>query len=63
MMKNDDGTAGIITFIFLFLLAGILFVVLGFGIDRITLIANRALVDVAATQMRFDILTIQLIIF
>jgi len=65
IMQNDNEMAagGIITLIFCFLLAGVLFVLIGFGIDRLTLLASKMFVDVAASQMRFDVFAVQLMIF
>jgi len=63
MMKNDDAAGGIITLFFAFLLAGVLFVIIGFGIDRLTLLANRAFTGTAMSQLRFDVFAIQLIVF
>jgi hypothetical protein len=63
MMKNDDAAGGIITLVFCFLLAGVLFVIMGFGVDRFTLLANKAFVGLAASQLRFDVFAIQLAIF
>jgi hypothetical protein len=64
-MKYDSESAagGLITLIFTFLLAGVLFIVIGFGIDRLTLLVNKMYVDVAAAQMRFDVFAFQLMIF
>lgn len=60
---NSEAAGGIITLIFCFFLAGILFVLIGFGIDRLTLLASRMFVDVAASQMRFDVFALQLVLF
>lgn len=62
-MRNDDAAGGIITLIFAFLLAGVLFVIISFSIDRFTLLANRVFLGAAANQLRFDIFAIQLAIF
>jgi uncharacterized membrane protein YidH (DUF202 family) len=59
-MKNDDAAGGITTLFFAFLLAGTLFMVIGFGIDRMTLLSSRMFADAAATQMRFDIFQFQI---
>jgi hypothetical protein len=65
MRKEDSesGAGGIITLIFCFILAGVLFVVIGFGIDRLTVLAARLFLNTAASQMRFDVFAIQLMIF
>ena len=65
IMQNDSESAagGIITLLFCFILAGVLFVLMGFGIDRLTLLASKMFVNVAASQMRYDVFAIQLMIF
>lgn len=60
---NSEAAGGIITLMFCFLLAGILFVLIGFGIDRLTLMASKMFVGMAASQMRYDVFAIQLMIF
>jgi len=64
-MKYDSESAagGLITLIFTFLLAGVLFIVIGFGIDRMTLLTTKMYADVAAAQMRFDVFSFQIMIF
>lgn len=64
-MRYDSEAAagGIITLIFCFLLAGVLFTLIGFGIDRMTLLATRMFTGAAASQMRFDIFALQITIF
>jgi len=62
-MKNDTAAGGLITLVFCFLLAGVLFITIGFGIDRLTLLTNKMFVGAAASQMRFDIFILQLAIF
>jgi hypothetical protein len=60
---NESAAGGIITLVFCFILAGTLFVLIGFGIDRITLLTSRLFVGAAASQMRFDIFAFQIAIF
>jgi|WetSurMetagenome_2_1015567.scaffolds.fasta_scaffold01641_8 hypothetical protein len=64
-MKYDSEAAagGLISLIFTFLLAGVLFVVMGFGVDRMTLLVSKMYTDIAAAQMRFDVFSYQLMIF
>lgn len=61
--SNDAAAGGLITLIFTFFLAGILFVVIGFGIDRLTLLVSKMFMDVAAAQMRFDVFGFQIMVF
>jgi hypothetical protein len=61
--KNDQAAAGIIALIFVFLLAGILLIITSFGVDRITLLSSKMFVDVAAAQMRYDVFSLQLMIW
>jgi len=60
---NESAAGGIITLLFCFVLAGALFVLMGFGIDRLTLLTSKMFVDVSAAQMRYDVFAIQLMIF
>lgn len=65
-MKNYDNemaAAGIFTFVLVFFLAAILFVLIGFGIDRVTLIAARMFDGTPASQLRFDVVNLQLLAF
>jgi hypothetical protein len=57
---TESGAGGITTLFFAFLLAGTLFMVIGFAIDRLTLLTSRMFVDAASSQMRFDIFLIQI---
>jgi len=59
---NDSGAAGIITLMFVFLLASVIFIVSGFGIDRLTTLAIQTMGE-NASQLRYDTLNIQLILF
>ena len=62
-MDNEQAAGGLIALIFCFLLAGVLFVLIGFGIDRLTLLASRMFVGVASSQMRYDVFSLQLMVF
>jgi hypothetical protein len=64
MPNNEDASAGgIIALVGVFLLAGVLFVAIGFGIDRFTLMAFRMFTNTASSQIRFDTVNLQLMIF
>lgn len=62
-MNNDDAAAGVFTFVLIFFLAAILFIAVGFGIDRFTVVAAKMFVGSAAAQMRFDVVNLQLLAF
>jgi hypothetical protein len=62
MRNNDSGAAGIITLIFVFLLAAVLFAIMSYGIDKLTFLSIHTM-TVNASQMRYDTLNIQLILF
>ena len=53
-MDDNASAGGIITLITVFHVSGILFVAIGFGIDRITLIINALYATTPASQVRFD---------
>jgi TRAP-type C4-dicarboxylate transport system permease small subunit len=61
-MKNDEATGGIITLMFVFILSAVLFLAISYGIDRLTVLAAGTLTQ-SASQMRYDSLNIQLILF
>jgi hypothetical protein len=61
---NDDAAAGIFTFVLLFILCGILFLMIGYGVDRIILLAMSLFADgTFASQYRFDTVNLMLEIF
>jgi len=60
---NDDAAAGIFTLIAVFLLASVLFIVIGYGIDRFTLMSSAMFSGTAASQMRFDTVNIMVAAF
>jgi len=61
---NDDGAAGIFTFVLLFILSGILFIMIGFGIDKLVMLAISMFSSgVGMSQYRFDAVNVMLIIF
>lgn len=51
---NEEAAAGLFTLILVFLLSSVMFVVIGFGIDRFTLMSSTMFSGTAASQMRFD---------
>jgi hypothetical protein len=51
---NEVAAAGLFTLILVFLLSSVMFVVIGFGIDRFTLMASSMFTGTAASQLRFD---------
>ena len=53
-MDDNASAGGIITLITVFLVAGFMFVAIGFGIDRITMIIAQLYATSPASQMRFD---------
>jgi hypothetical protein len=63
-MKNDEASAGgILTLVTVFLLAGILFLLIGFSVDRIVLVALKMFAGTGSSQLRFDMVNLQLVIF
>lgn len=62
---NDDASvAGVFTLISVFLLSGILFVLIGYGVDKV-IFANTSIFGsgIAFSQMRFDTVNLQVMIF
>lgn len=60
--NNDRAAAGIITLVFVFLLSAILFSIIGYGVDRLTIMASKTLLE-SASQLRYDVMNVQLILF
>lgn len=61
--SDEDAAAGIFTLILVFLLASILFIVIGYGIDRFTVLASSMFTNTVAAQARFDTVNIMLLVF
>lgn len=62
--SSDSGAAGIFTFVLCFFLAGILFFVIGFGVDKFTLISSNMFVSGDGySQLRFDTVNTMLLAF
>jgi len=62
-INNDDAAAGIFTFVVLFFLSAVLFTLVGFGVDRFTLISSTMFAGTPASQMRFDTVNLMLLAF
>ena len=61
---NEEASAsGILTLVFVFMLCGILFVMIGFAIDRVVTTAIQGFSMFPVSQMRVDILKIMIMIF
>jgi len=60
---NEEGVAGLFTLVLVFLLASLMFIIIGFGIDRFTLISQTMFAGTAASQMRFDTINIMITAF
>lgn len=61
--NSEDAAAGVFTYVLLFFMAALLFIVIGFGIDRFTLIASTMFYNLPASQMRFDVVNLMLLVF
>jgi hypothetical protein len=61
-MDSESGAGGIITLMFVFLLSAIMFIIMSYGVDKITLLAQTVMTT-NASQMRYDSLNVQLILF
>ena len=60
---NEDAAAGIFTFVLLFLLCGILFLIIGFGVDKVTMLASNLYTGVGESQLRYEIANLMLVVF
>ena len=60
---NEDAAAGIFTFVLLFLLCGILFLMIGFGVDKVTMLASNLYTGVGESQLRFETVNWMLVVF
>jgi uncharacterized membrane protein YidH (DUF202 family) len=62
--SNEDAAAGIFTFVLVFLVAGIMFIAIGFGIDRFTAISTIMFASgTGYSQMRFQTVGVELLAF
>lgn len=63
--SNDNGSAGgIFTLVAIFLLAGMVFVINGYALDKLTAVANGGMfAAVSATQMRYDVFNLMVMVF
>jgi hypothetical protein len=61
--KSEDAAASIFTFVLLFLLCAILFLMIGFGVDKITLIASNMFTGVGESQLRFETFNVMILVF
>ena len=63
-MDNEDASAGgLLTLVTVFILAGILFLLIGFAVDKIVLVGLKMFSGIGTSQMRFDIVNLQLLVF
>ena len=61
-MKNPEeaSAGGILTLVTVFLLAGTLFVLIGFGVDKFTVLSAQLYTGAATSQMRFDTVSLMI---
>ena len=62
-MDTESAVGGIITLVFVFVLSMILFILIGYGIDRFTLTAAHLFTGTPSSQMRFDVFNLQVMAF
>lgn len=60
---NEDAAAGVFTYTLLFLLCGILFLMIGFGVDKVTMLASNLYTGVGESQLRFETVNWMLVVF
>jgi hypothetical protein len=66
IMKNHDNESAAgstITLVSVFMLSCILFILIGYGVDKIIMVSINTAGTMPATQMRYDIIKIMLMIF
>lgn len=59
---NSDAAGAVITLVSVFLLSAILFLIIGYGVDRVVWI-NNALQGMPSSQLRYDTLSVMLMTF
>ncbi len=62
-IDNESGAGGLMALVLGFLLAGFLLLVMGFGLDLITHLANQIFLSLVSTQMRYDVFALQVMVF
>lgn len=63
-MDNEEASAGgLLTLVTVFLLAGILFLLIGFAVDKIIMVALRLFSSTGSAQMRYDIVNLMVLVF
>lgn len=61
---NEEASAGgLITLVAVFLLSGILFLLMGFALDKIVLVALRMFSGTGSSQMRYDVVNLMILAF
>ena len=60
---NESGAGSTITLVSVFLLTCILFVLIGYGIDKVIMVSLNMVNVIPATQMRYDTIKVMLLIF
>ena len=61
--RNEDAAAGVFTYVLLVFLCGILFLVIGFGIDKVTALASTMYTGVGESELRFSTVNWMLLVW
>jgi hypothetical protein len=61
--SHENAAAGLFTFAALFFLGAMMFLLIGFGIDKFTVMSSAMFTGTHASQMRFDVVNIEMMAF
>jgi hypothetical protein len=63
-VDNEEASAGgLLTLVTVFILAGILFLLIGFAVDKVIMVGLKLFSSTGDSQMRFDMVNLQLLVF
>ena len=60
---NEEAAASLFTFVLLFFLCAILFIMVGFGVDKITAISSSMFTGIGDSQLRYETANVMLLAF
>ena len=61
--SNDEAAGAVLTLVSVFLLSGILFVLIGYGIDKVILTSFNLATTMPSSQVRYDVVQLMLKVF
>ena len=60
---NEEAAASLFTFVLLFFLCAILFIMVGFGVDKITMISANMFTGIGDSQLRYETANVMILAF